>query len=219
VLDRKCASTVFGLISVGLEVKAMSDADTLGWAASLKASIDHAISAHSQNANSQADTVRFHDGRTPYVVHPIWCAMTLLAEPALSEDIRRLGACALLWHDTLEDTTMPLPSWAEDRVRTLVEEMSFESFQQETEQLWSRSDDTKLLKLFDKVSNLLDGTWMKAEKWNAYVDHTEKLADYVESRWGALNIVRIARTFCVRKPTNAQHGVQPEVSAFGRTSG
>jgi hypothetical protein len=39
---------------------------------------------------------------------------------------------------------------------------------------------------------------MTNEKWNRYVEHTRKLASEVEeSRWGDLNILKIARAFCV----------------------
>lgn len=55
----------------------------------------------------------------------------------------------------------------------------------------------RLLKLFDKVSNLLDATWMKRDKWKAYVCHTLRLTDDVERAYGDLNIVRIARAIAV----------------------
>ena len=65
--------------------------------------------------------------------------------------------------------------------------------------VWDRSDVCKLLKLYDKVSNLLDGAWMPKHKWNVYVDHTAKLARFVEGNFGELNIVKLARAMCVRK--------------------
>ena len=58
---------------------------------------------------------------------------------------------------------------------------------------------SKLLKLYDKVSNLLDGNWMKTEKWNIYVEHTLRLAGDVEHVYGTLNIVKIARAIAERK--------------------
>ena len=51
----------------------------------------------------------------------------------------------------------------------------------------------KLLKLYDKASNLLDGSWMNDVKWNAYVRHTLRRADQIERRHGALDVVKIAR--------------------------
>lgn len=120
-------------------------------------------------------------------------------EPVLPEDLRRDGAVALLWHDTLEDTSMPLPPWSPEKVASLVREMTFESFQEEVEHLWSRSAEARLLKLYDKVSNLLDGSWMKAQKWNQYVEYILRLTSEVEMRRGTLNIVCIARAIGVRK--------------------
>ena len=165
----------------------------------LAEAISHAILAHSKFAKGERDKVRFSDMVTPYSVHPIWCAMTLLAETALPEEVRQIGYQALLWHDTLEDTTLPLPQDAKDAVKLLVEEMTFSSFKEEKERLWGRSDMAKLLKLYDKVSNLLDGRWMSARKWNDYVDHTLKLMAFVEKHYGELNIVRIARAVCIPK--------------------
>lgn len=82
---------------------------------------------------------------------------------------------------------------------SLVREMTFESFQEEVEHLWSRFAEARLLKLYDKVSNLLDGSWMKAQKWNQYVEYTLRLTSEVEMRRGTLNIVCIARAIGVRK--------------------
>ena len=165
----------------------------------LSEAINHTILAHSKFAKSERDKVRFSDMVTPYSVHPIWCAMTLLAETALPDEVREIGFQALLWHDTLEDTTLPLPQDAKDEVKALVEEMTFRSFKEEKQLLWGRSDMTKLLKLYDKVSNLLDGGWMSARKWNDYVEHTVKLTEFVEKNYGELNIVRIARVVCITK--------------------
>ncbi|MDR3415177.1 MAG: hypothetical protein P4L83_03235 [Nevskia sp.] len=181
----------------------MSASATSQWSHELEAAIVHAVAAHNKHANSPDDAVRFHDRKTPYVVHPIWCATSLLSEPALPEELRRNGAIALLWHDTLEDTRLPLPSWSSEKVSSLVAEMTFESFQQEIDHLWERSEEAKLLKLYDKVSNLLDGSWMKTPKWNAYIVHTLKLAEHVQSRWGILNIVRIAHTLCIPRQETA----------------
>ena len=165
-------------------------ADQLGTA------IAHAIEAHTHHANRPQDTVRLWDGRTPYVIHPIWCAMTLLTETTLPEAVRFPGALALLWHDTLEDTQVPLPAEAAPDVRRLVEEMTFASLDEEFALLWERSATTKLLKLYDKVSQFLDGIWLKDARWNQLVDHTRKLERFVLETYGELNIVKLSRTFC-----------------------
>jgi hypothetical protein len=163
----------------------------------LDTSIHYAILAHSHHPNTSRDAIRFWDGTTPYAIHPIWCAVTLLTETALPTEIRYHGYQALLWHDILEDTRLPLPPDAADEVRALVAEMTFASFAEELEQLWERSDTAKLLKLYDKVSTLLDAVWMDDEKWNRLVAHALRLLQFVETTYGELNIVRIARVICL----------------------
>ncbi len=174
----------------------MNLSPTLAYADQLAAAIQHAIQAHSHFPNTPRDAVRLWDGQTPYVIHPIWCAMTLLTETKLAQEIRYPGALALLWHDTLEDTHLPLPEDTLPVVRQLVEEMTFASLDEEFARLWERSDTTKLLKLYDKVSQFLDGIWLSDTRWNQLVAHTRKLETFVESTHGELNIIKLARAVC-----------------------
>ncbi len=177
----------------------MDAADIKTWSEEIVKAIAHAHMAHSVHAVAPDDTVRFHDRSTPYIVHPIWCAASLLQEPNLPFELRKIGFVALLWHDTLEDTTLPLPSSTSDEVAQLVHHMTFDSFEEERIKLWECLPEVRLLKLYDKVSNLLDGNWMKAAKWNIYVDHTLQLATDVEQNFGVLNIVKIAKALAERK--------------------
>jgi len=177
----------------------MSHDTPQAWSRELLIAIMHAHSAHSQHGNTSDDNVRFHDHKTPYLVHPLWCAATLLQEPKIPIELRQSGAIALLWHDTLEDTNLPLPSESPEEVARLVEGMTFTSFAEEQSEIWSRSPEIKLLKLYDKVSNLLDGAWMKPEKWNAYVAHTIRLTSEVEQLFGQLGIIKIAKAIAVPK--------------------
>jgi len=170
---------------------------TQAYADQLAEAIQHAIRAHTHFANTPRDAVRLWDRRTPYVIHPIWCASTLLTETALPEQIRYPGALALLWHDTLEDTRLPLPASAQRIVRRLVEEMTFASLDAEFEQLWACSDTTKLLKLYDKVSQFLDGVWLSDQRWGQLLAHTAKIERFVLETYGDLNITRIARAVCL----------------------
>lgn len=160
----------------------------------LEKCIAYAISAHRDYAKSMSKTTRKWDIRTPYSIHPIWCAMTLLQETSLPSHIRENGYKALLYHDILEDTNAPLPSDTPKEVVQLVKDMTFESFESEMQEIWNKSDEVKLLKLYDKVSNLLDGTWMSPEKKKLYIEYTRRLTEEVEKIFGDLNIVRIART-------------------------
>jgi hypothetical protein len=163
-----------------------------------KSSVIYSILAHSEHSLNPENATRW-DHITPYAVHPIWCAMTLLTETALPKELRYIGYQVLLWHDLLEDTDLPLPNSTSKEVRNLVEEMTFTSFYEEKQQLWNRSKEAKLLKLYDKVSNLLDGVWMSNELWKDYLMHTLKLSEFVNQEYGELNIIKIARAVCVER--------------------
>ena len=170
--------------------------DVETFARQIEAGISYAIRAHTEHPKHPGDSVRYHDRLTPYAVHPIWCAMTMLTEMELDLALRIRGYQALLWHDVLEDTGLGLPEETATDVRDLVDELTYRSFREERERIWEKSDEAKLLKAYDKVSNLLDGRWMKAEKWNVYVEYTERLLSFVAERYGGLNIVRIGRAVC-----------------------
>lgn len=176
----------------------MDEVEINSWSGEMVNAITHAYFAHTVHAISPDDTVRFHDRLTPYLVHPLWCAATLLQEPKLPVELRRRGYVALLWHDTLEDTMLPLPLETPKEIAQLVHQMTFETFEEERVKLWGCSPEVRLLKLYDKVSNLLDGSWMKAEKWNVYVDYSLKLTADVENNFGELNIVKIAKAIATR---------------------
>ena len=178
----------------------MDENEINAWSGEMVNAITHAFFAHSVHALSPDDTVRFHDRLTPYLVHPLWCAATLLQEPGLSVELRRKGYVALLWYDTLEDTELQLPLETSEEIAQLVQQMTFASFREERSELWRCSPEVRLLKLYDKVSNLVDGTWMKPEKWNVYVEHTLKLTADVQSNFGELNIVKIAKSIASRIP-------------------
>jgi len=142
--------------------------------------------------NAHQGQSRKHDGTTPYATHPIWAATTLLHETTLPAELRKHGAAALLYHDLLEDTDAGLPPWASAQATAWTHELTFEGgFAQEQEEIWSRSTEAKLLKLYDKASNLLDGAWMKPEKRAAYLAYTARLSAEVEATYGPLNITRL----------------------------
>lgn len=174
-------------------MKTKMEASTQERAAELSAAIHYAMIAHAERATKPSKAVRKWDGITPYGVHPVWCAMSLLQEPLVSEELRWNGALALLFHDVLEDTTAELPRGTSARVAELVDGMTFESSDEEMVKVWDESEEIRLLKLYDKVSNLLDGAWMNPEKRERYLRYTELLAEDVEKNFGNLGIVRQAR--------------------------
>ena len=162
-------------------------------------SIQFMVNAHIHRPKTEKDTVRFWDNKTPYIVHPTWCAMTILTETKLPEALRYDGYQALLFHDILEDTKVThLPDVTSDAVAHYVNEMTFNSFTEERENIWSKDKEILLFKLYDKTSNLLDGTWMQEKKRNKYVDFTLKLMNEVQSEYGELNIVKIAKGIAQR---------------------
>ncbi len=173
--------------------------DTKVIATQIVESVEFIRLAHMEFPKSEHDMIRFHDRSTPYIVHPIFCAMAILAEPQLDENTRLIGYQALLFHDVLEDTTATLPTDINPEVKDLVQLMTFDSFQTECRDVWSRPPLIRLLKLYDKTSNLLDGSHMNIPKWNAHVDFTCKLRADVEANFGELNIVKISRAIAVQK--------------------
>lgn len=161
----------------------------------LNSHINWVIDAHMNHAKSVKDSVRFFDNRTPYFIHPIWCAMTMLTETRIREHLRWNGAVALLYHDVIEDTTKKLPKTLPVSVKKLVEGMTFSGgIGEEMRTVWSRGNGVILLKLYDKVSNLLDAVWMKEGELRVYKKYTRDLLKTVRSEYGDLNICRIAES-------------------------
>ena len=77
--------------------------------------------------------------------------------------------------------------------------MTFDSFDEGTELIWERSPEVRLLKLYDMVSNWLDGAWMFSERRTIHRAHIAKLAEDVKQNFGYLNIVQIACALCKKE--------------------
>lgn len=155
--------------------------------------IEYVIRAHDERAKGDYKRFRIWDKKTPYSIHPIWSAMTLLTETSLPENLRYEGAEALLLHDILEDTDAPLPPCS-GSVERLVKELTFKNSAESMQLIFERSDEAKLLKIYDKVSNFLDGAWMDPDKKEKNLEHIKKLSDMARERFGELNILKIARS-------------------------
>lgn len=160
----------------------------------LRPHIDFIYTAHQEQPVELPNTYRFWDKRTPYAMHPIWCATTLLTETTLPEALRAQGALTLLYHDVLEDTTAGLPDNLPADVVEGIHHMTFDNFDQEVELLPKKPIHIQLFKLYDKTSNLLDATWMDAKLFEKYWKFTGELCQRVESEYGLLNIGRIYRS-------------------------
>jgi hypothetical protein len=155
----------------------------------------YVIAAHDKQAREPRQRFRKWDTATPYAIHPVWCATMLLTETTLPKQLRKHGAIALLQHDLLEDTKAELHPSTNAPERRLIEEMTFASFEEEVEQVWKRSPECRLLKCYDKVSNLLDMNW-RTGKRDMYVAYTLRLITEARERYGELNIVKIASAIC-----------------------
>jgi len=154
----------------------------------------YVINAHASYPKKPINAFRLWDQQTPYSIHPLWCAMTIATETTLPEKIRKDGMITLLYHDILEDTTKKLPLGLNQNVCHLIRDMTFSGgINEEIKKIWHKSKEVRLLKLYDKVSNLLDGIWMKPDKRTAYQQYVEQLIKDVEHNYTKLNIIRIAR--------------------------
>ena len=158
----------------------------------LAADMGAIIEAHGSNARSPSKAHRKWDCQTPYAIHPLWCATTIATETHLDTQTRLDGFTVLLYHDMLEDTTASLPLHFPNDLRPKIEMMTYESSDVEMEEVWNRPPEIRLYKLYDKVSNLLDGSWMGEERRQRYCDYTRRLRDDVFANYGELNITRIA---------------------------
>ncbi len=163
----------------------------------LKQLLNFCIDSHTDRPLKSSKAFRKWDRKTLYAIHPIWCAMTLLTETNLPENIRNKGYQILILHDILEDTDIDdLNGIVSEDVIQSVKDMTFESSADEMKMIWDMNVFIKLLKLYDKVSNLLDGTWMDDEKANKYKCYVIRLCRAVELAYGDLNIIKIARSLC-----------------------
>lgn len=158
--------------------------------------ISQVLQAHSLFPRRPEMAFRKIDGKTPYGVHPIWCAMSILAEPLLPEDVRIHGASILLFHDVLEDTFASLPDdLSAEEVQGVVH-MTFENVEQELEYVWSRGPFILLLKCYDKTHSLLDASRFTPEKRRRNAAYALRLAERVEAVYGTLAITVMCRALC-----------------------
>jgi len=145
-----------------------------------------AWNAHQKHSTKPSGATRRIDGCTPYAVHPVGCAMLVLAESSLPHQLRYAGALALLFHDVVEDTIAPIPPELPVEVVELVHELTFPGGStQEMQEIWDRSLTARMLKCYDKWWNLADGfhTWMSERGktyQDKYLEYSIRLADNVD---------------------------------------
>ena len=129
------------------------------------------------------------DGKTPYINHPVEVA-ELLSRIARVTDPEVIAAALL--HDTIEDTdTQPheISTAFGDRVLSLVQECTddkslpkAERKRLQVENASHKSDEAKLIKIADKMSNIRDVAdtpptqWEWQRRWD-YLEWAQKVVD------------------------------------------
>ncbi|MEK7564725.1 MAG: hypothetical protein AAB394_02045 [Patescibacteria group bacterium] len=153
--------------------------------------LDFVYSAHQEHCIKKDFR---QDGKVPFVVHPIWCAMVLLNDTRIPYEERRIGYQALLLHDVLEDTSLKLPEWVEPEVAKIVQEMTHETWEEEID-IDKKSSLVQLLKLVDKTATMYDENMrpdpQRRRNWRELI---EKLLKKVEPNYKDSRVVSLAKT-------------------------
>lgn len=156
----------------------------------LKRLLDLIYSAH-QEHNTRKDFRQ--DGKVPFIVHPIWCALTILNDQRIPFEERELGYQVLLLHDILEDTSLEIPDYVDQKVLDCVGEMTHDTWEEE-QNIENKSDFIKLLKLCDKIASMYDETVrdepQRRREWKSL---TQKLLSDVENHYGNIHLVVLAK--------------------------
>lgn len=137
-------------------------------------------------ARKHRDQRRKGEEASPYINHPISVAL-LLAEIGGVTDVEVLAAAIL--HDTLEDTDTAgeeLEAAFGVRIRTLVEEVTDDKTlpkdarkRHQIEHAEHLSADVVLIKLGDKIANVVDVTHFPPAKWS--IDRRREYLDWAEA--------------------------------------
>ena len=149
---------------------------------------------HSFKPKELINATRLWDKKTPYIVHPLWCAVTIAFEQRLTPEVRSRGIFILLFHDILEDTTDTIPQDLPDEVKEGIRHMTFYTSKVERTRIWSLPPEIRLFKLYDKVCNLLDAIETDPEKIKKNNELVAELIVDVEKNYGVLNITKIGRS-------------------------
>lgn len=167
----------------------MFDCDTL------QTMLNYAIQAHSRLAKNENKRYRKFDHKTPYAIHPIWCALTMMHEISIPESIRTIYVQALLFHDVLEDTNASLPDYLSEQTKKLVQEMTFASSQEEHDLIISGKmrPEIMFLKLYDKISNYMHTDPNDEARQIRYREKISILYDSVSKHFPKVYILKIAR--------------------------
>ena len=160
--------------------------------------LDFAYSAY-QEHNISGQAFR-QDGKVPYMTHPLWTAMMLIADTQIPYEQRELGFKALILHDVLEDTDLALPDWVEEEVKNVVKELTFENYEQAIREYENKTPFIKLLLLYDKLSSMYenhvglhDDSEKKILKRKLWKEYVVRGIGEVEKEYGNIRIVQVGK--------------------------
>lgn len=157
----------------------------------LKRYIDFAYSAYQEHNIVDQEYRRV--SQAPYITHALWAATMLLADTDVPQEERETGAKALLLHDVLEDTDLPLPDWVDPEVKNLVEQMTFKNWEDTKKRVPLLPVSTKLLVLYDKLMTLYEDKKDKNRRKGEWKEFCQYLLDEVEKQYGNIRIVQIGK--------------------------
>lgn len=162
--------------------------------------IAFAAEAHQEKVLPTAKALRtFPSGeKNPYFTHSLWCAIMILLDTQLPENIRVPGAEVLLLHDILEDTSLPLPKDISDEVKNLVDEMTYTDWESERDIVPTKPPIVQLLRLYDKVATLYDENAPRGKKLAEWLTLTKTLTENVRKEYGELNIISLSKAMVAK---------------------
>lgn len=153
---------------------------------------DFAHDAHT-NHNLRGEDHVIRRGLYSYMVHPMWAAGTLVADPTLPKEERILGYQILVLHDVLEDTTEKLPDWVGDDVKAGVQSLTHDNWEEEQEAVTHYTPFLKLLKLCDKIQTMYERAIVDPKKAHEWKQLIERLVGDVEAHYGKTRVGVIAK--------------------------
>ncbi|MFZ6014971.1 MAG: hypothetical protein ACOYUZ_01280 [Patescibacteria group bacterium] len=156
------------------------------WAAKLA----HVITALQRDANDPRANVRKHDLATPFAVHPLWCAISILSAPDIEQDLRLAGYKVLLEH-ALEPQTGKAPDADRIQLEQIRSLRCLSRVKNDDGSLrWSAPPEIRLFKLFEVVHNLYDD---EIDGDDLNIKLARDLVGDVQANFGNLKIIRIAK--------------------------
>ena len=153
--------------------------------------LDFTYSAHQEHCTKKDFR---QEGKVPFVVHPIWCAMMIINDTRVPYEERRIGYQAMLLHDVLEDTSLPLPEWVEPEVVELVKAMTHDTWEEEQD-IDKKSSLIQYLKLCDKTASMYDeNVRPDPERRRQWKELMQRLLEKVEKNYPDCRVVTTARS-------------------------